>query len=51
MTNFNKMDTEVGLAKEAVFSMAMTLLQAALLEPALDCYDFSQFLFIGDRLC
>ncbi len=46
MNNFNKIDSEVGLAKEAVFSMGMTLLQAALLEPTLDCYDYSQFIFV-----
>lgn len=44
--NFTRMDTELGLIKESVFSMGMTLLQAALLEEFVDCYDFDQRLFL-----
>jgi hypothetical protein len=32
LRNFSKMDSELGLIRESVFSMGMTLLQAALLE-------------------
>lgn len=44
--NFTRMDNELGLIKESVFSMGMTLLQAALLEESVDCYDFDQRLFL-----
>ena len=40
INNFARLDTLAGVAKETVFSMAMTVLQAALLESTLDYYDF-----------
>jgi hypothetical protein len=40
------MDCELGLIKEGVFSVGMTLLQAALLEESVDCYDLDQRLFL-----
>lgn len=44
--NFTKMDSELSLIKEAVFSMGLTVLQAALLEETLQCYDFDKNLFL-----
>ncbi len=46
LRNFSRMDCELGLIKEGVFSVGMTLLQAALLEESVDCYDLDQRLFL-----
>lgn len=48
--NFTKMDSELSLIKEAVFSMGLTVLQAALLEETVDCYDFDKNLFLDVML-
>jgi hypothetical protein len=36
------MDTDLALRKEAVFSMGMTLLEAAQLAPVAPCYDYAR---------
>lgn len=41
MRNFNKLDTELNLRKESVFSMGMTLLEAAQLAEVTPCYNFA----------
>lgn len=46
LRNFGKLDNDSGLIKEAVFSMGMTLLQAAILDEVVDCYDYNQQLFL-----
>lgn len=45
MGNFNRLDTELSMRKEAIFSMGMTLLETALLEEASQCYDYNQQTF------
>ena len=39
MLNFNRFDSEASLAKGGVFSIGMSVLQAALLKESMDCYD------------
>jgi hypothetical protein len=39
------MDSELAITKEAVFSMGITILQAALLQVELYCYNFDKMVF------
>ena len=48
--NFHKCDNENSLRKEAIFSMGMTLLHAALLRPLYDCYNYEKYCFDDDQL-
>jgi hypothetical protein len=41
LKNFTRLDTDLALRKEAVFSMGMTLLEAAQLGPVAPCYDYA----------
>ena len=41
LKNFTRLDTDLALRKEAVFSMGMTLLEAAQLAPVAPCYDYA----------
>lgn len=42
LKNFTRLDTDLALRKEAVFSMGMTLLEAAQLAPVAPCYDYAR---------
>lgn len=42
LKNFTRIDTDLALRKEAVFSMGMTLLEAAQLAPVAPCYDYAR---------
>lgn len=50
LLNFNQLDHEPNLIKEAVFSMGMTVLQAALLIESINCYDHQRHLFLEVNL-
>lgn len=41
LKNFTRLDTDLALRKEGVFSMGMTLLEAAQLGPVANCYDYA----------
>ena len=45
LQNFNRIDKELSLKKEGIFSMGMTLLEAAVLEDVSICYDSQQQTF------
>ena len=44
------MDSELAITKEAVFSMGITILQAALLQVELYCYNFDKMVFEENQL-
>ena len=48
--NFGKPDKINALQKEAVFSMGMTLVHAALLKDLYGCYDYKNSLFYESKL-
>jgi hypothetical protein len=50
ITNFNRNDSEEGLSKEAVFSLGMTMLEAATLDTISHCYDYTQHIFLDMNL-
>ena len=47
---FKKNDCENSLRKEAIFSLGMTILHAALLAPVRDCYNYQSCEFHEDKL-
>lgn len=50
LKNFTRIDTDLALRKEAVFSMGMTLLEAAQLAPVAPCYDYAHGSFDESQL-
>jgi hypothetical protein len=50
ISNFGKPDKINTLQKEAVFSMGMTLVHAALLKDLYECYDYKNSLFHESKL-
>lgn len=48
--NFNKIDSDLSLRKESVFSMGMTLLEAAQLQEVFACYNYSECYFHEETL-
>jgi hypothetical protein len=44
------MDTELAMRKETIFSMGMTLLEAAQLAPVANCYDYFNGTFSESEL-
>ncbi len=42
MRNFTKIDSELSLRKESIFSMGMTILEAAQLFDVGECYNFKE---------
>ena len=45
LRNFNRMDSDLAMRKEAIFSMGVTILEAAQLADASPCYDYAQGTF------
>ena len=50
INNFHKADHENSLKKESIFSLGMTILNAALLEPVNNYYDYQKYEFLESTL-